>query len=62
MGASYQDADRTPTMSQEPPLDGAVVPLWGREGAKLGGEGGSGVLWELPWSIQTQQTQKGHTN
>jgi len=26
-------------MSQEPPLDGAVVPLWGREGAKLGGGG-----------------------
>lgn len=59
MGACHQDADRTPTTSQEPLLDGAVVPLWGREGAKLEG-GGSDVLWELPWSMI--QTQQGHTN
>lgn len=59
MGACRQDADRTPTTSQEPLLDGAVVPLWGREGAKLEG-GGSDVLWELPWSMI--QTQQSHTS
>lgn len=64
MGASRQDADRTPTTSQETTAGWGSGPTVGKGRGKTGGRGGgSGVLWELPRSmIQTQQTQEGHTN